>query len=529
MSSAKTATSDSSKPTLQIKDLSFTYQSSRIPALNSINLDIAAGEFVIITGPSGSGKSTLGRCLAGFIPHEYPGEFHGSVVIFDQETQDTTIPDLARTISLIQQDPDSQLVTLNVLHELAFGPENFLFSPEDIQDRVETALRAVSASPLKIRNTYTLSGGEKQKIVIASFLAIQPPILIFDEPISRLDPATAADVVNTLSRLHHDGVTILVVEHRIQPFLAYANRVLILNDGHLQFNGTLDQLQTHPSILPNLGVALHPSVYADPSSTHLIITEKERLEVTNLTYTYPQTETPTISRPAIKDLNFNVKSGEVVALMGANGSGKSTLLMQLMGLLRPDIGLIKYNGQPLHDQPVSQIARSIGYIFQNPLHQLFASTVWDEILLASHHLGIPPPNQAQAQAEKLLDAFGLLPYRDQSPFTLSLGEQRRLTIASVLVHQPNILLLDEPFIGQDYRNVHQLMEVISQMSRRDAAVLLATHDAAIAETYCHRLLFLHSGQLLIDAPIKQGLDYVSKLGTNAYRNDLITKEVASFQ
>jgi energy-coupling factor transport system ATP-binding protein len=527
LSSANNATSDSSKTSLQIRDLSFTYQGNPKPALNRINLDIAAGEFVIIAGPSGSGKSTLSRCLAGFIPHEYPGELHGSVLIFDQETQATTIPDLARTISLIQQDPDSQLVTLKVIHEIAFGPENFLFSLEDIRHRIETTLQAVSASPLRTRNTYTLSGGEKQKIVIASFLAIQPPILIFDEPTSRLDPATATDLVNTLSRLHQDGLTIFVVEHRIQPFLPYANRVLLLNHGRLQFNGTPDQLQTQPSVLINLGVALHPSAFTNPSKTHLTITEKERLEVVNLTYSYPQTKTPTNNNPAIKDLTFSIKPGEVVALMGANGSGKSTLLMQLMGLLKPDLGAIKYNGQPLHDQPVSQIARSIGYIFQNPLHQLFASTVWDEILLASQHIGIPPPTQAQMRAEQLLDAFGLLTYRDQSPFTLSLGEQRRLTIASVLVHQPNILLLDEPFIGQDYRNVHQLMEVLLLMSRQDASILLATHDAAIAETYCHRLLFLHSGQLLIDAPIQQGLDYITKLGTKAYRTDPATTEVAN--
>ena len=527
MSSANTATSDSSKTSLQIRDLSFTYQGSQKPALDCINFKIAAGEFVIIAGPSGSGKSTLSRCLAGFIPHEYPGELQGSVRIFGQETQTTTIPDLARTISLIQQDPDSQLVTLKVMHEIAFGPENFLFSPEDIQHRIETALQAISASELKTRNTYTLSGGEKQKTVIASFLAIQPPILFFDEPTSRLDSATAIDLVNTLSHLHQNGLTIFVVEHRIQPFLPLANRVLLLSDGRLQFNGTPAQLQAEPSILINSGVALHPSAITDSLKSPPIITEKERLEVINLTYTYPQAETLTKNGPAIKDLTFSIRPGEVLALMGANGSGKSTLLMQLMGLLKPDAGVIKYNGQPLHDQPVSQIARSIGYIFQNPLHQLFASTVWDEILLASQHIGVPTPPQAQVQAEQLLNAFGLLIYRDQSPFTLSLGEQRRLTIASVLVHQPNILLLDEPFIGQDYQNVHQLMEVLLPMSRKDTAILLATHDIAIAETYCDRLLFLHSGQLLIDAPIQQGLDYVAKLGTKAYRTDPITTEVAN--
>jgi energy-coupling factor transporter ATP-binding protein EcfA2 len=302
-----------------------------------------------------------------------------------------------------------------------------------------------------------------------------------------------------------------------------------LENGHLRFNGDPDQLQAQPEILTDLGVSLHPSVFTDAAYIPPKILAQERLKVTNLTYTYPPSETQYLNRPAIKDLTFAIKPGEVVALMGANGSGKSTLLKQLMGLLTPDTGNIKYNGQPIHNQPVSQIARYFGYIFQNPLHQLFASTVWDEILLASHHLGFPPPPQAEAQAEKLLDAFGLLAYRDQSPFSLSLGEQRRLTIASVLLHQPSFLLLDEPFIGQDYRNVHQLMDVLHQMSRQDASILLATHDAAIAETYCQRLLFLHTGQLLIDAPIQQGLDYISSLGTSAYRSNPTTKEVATLQ
>ena len=450
-------------------------------------------------------------------------------MVFDHDTQTTTISDLARTINLIQQDPDSQLVTLKVLHEVAFGPENFLFPPEDIRNKIESALQTVSASQLHSRNTYTLSGGEKQKIVIASFLAIQPPILFLDEPTSRLDPATALDVVNTLTRLHKEGVTIFVVEHRIQPFLPYATRVLLLRDGTLHFKGTPEQLQTQPDTLIKLGVALHPSIFHDTSTSRPSIAGQERLEVTNLTYTYPQTETMSENRPAIKDLSFAIKPREIVALMGANGSGKSTLLMQLMGLLKPDTGTIKFDGYRVHDQPVSQTARSIGYIFQNPLHQLFASTVWDEILLASRHLGVPSPTQAQTQAEKYLKEFGLLPYRDQSPFSLSLGEQRRLTIASVLLHQPKLLLLDEPFIGQDYRNVHQLMEILAQMARRDTSILLATHDVAIAETYCHRLFFLHSGQLLIDAPIPQGIHFLSQLGTNAYRTDLTPKEVTNLQ
>lgn len=482
---------------------------------------------MVIAGPSGSGKSTLGRCLAGFIPHEYLGEFQGSVIVQNQDSTTSTIPDLARKISLVQQDPDSQLVTLSVMNELAFGPENFLIPPNEIREKADWALNAISAQHLQARNTYALSGGEKQKIIIASFLCIQGPILLLDEPTARLDPTTAEDVIRTLRQLNRKGLTIIVIEHRIQPFLAYATRVVLLNNGTLFFNGTPSQLQANPETLINLGVALHPSAFAPVASPPLPTPHQKRLEVQNLTFTYPETETKSPNPPAIEELSFSLHPGEIIALMGPNGSGKTTLLMHIIGLLKPDVGTIFLDGEPLHRQPVSQIARKVGFIFQNPLHQIFTSTVWDEILLASRHLGVPLATQAQAQAEILLDAMGLQSYRDQSPFSLSLGEQRRLTIASVLLHRPKLLLLDEPFIGQDYRNVHQLMTLLQQSAQQDTTIVLATHDAAIAETYCQRLLFLHSGQLLIDAPVKQGLDYIETLGKTAYQHKPTTREVTA--
>jgi energy-coupling factor transporter ATP-binding protein EcfA2 len=212
--------------------------------------------------------------------------------------------------------------------------------------------------------------------------------------------------------------------------------------------------------------------------------------------------------------------------MGANGSGKSTLLLQLMGLLKPDSGTIHLRNHNIHDFPVSELAKDVGFVFQNPLHQIFAASVKDEVLLASKHLRYPEPTVAEKRAEQLLDRFGLLPYQEQSPYTLSLGEQRRLTIASILLHKPQVLLLDEPFIGQDYRNVHHLMTVVRQEASQGTAVLLATHDIARAEQYCHRLLFLFEGRLLIDAPVKHGLEYLVMMEHTAdWHKPLISKEV----
>jgi energy-coupling factor transport system ATP-binding protein len=526
LSSPSQTTPHGRTPALEINNLEYTYEGAQKTALTDIQIKIHPGEFIIVAGPSGSGKSTLARSVAGFIPHEYNGTFHGSVKIDDQDTRTLPIRDIARKVSLIQQDPDSQLVTLKVLNEVAFGPENFQVHPDKIQTQLEWALNTISASHLQSRSTLSLSGGEKQKVVIASFLAIRAPILIFDEPTARLDPPTTQEVVNTLHQLNRSGVTILVVEHRIQPFLTVASRVILLDKGQIRFDGTPNQLQITPTTLTDLGVVLHPSVLTQPEPQNTSVRPKSTLlDVFNLTYSYPRVEEFTPLSPALKDVTFSVQPGEIIAIMGANGSGKSTLLLHLMGLLHPNTGFIQLNGENLLEQPVSKLAQKVGMIFQNPLHQLFAQTVWEEVLLASKHLKIPEPNVASERAEELLEILGLSSYRDQSPFSLSLGEQRRLTIASILLHHPQLLLLDEPFIGQDYRNVHQIMRLQQQAAKNGAAILLATHDASIVESYCHRLLFLHAGQLFIDAPVQQGLGYMKTLGDSAYRLELNKVEV----
>ena len=513
--SSPSSTPKSESPDIRISKLSYTYDGNQRPTLLDLSFEIFPGEFVIIAGPSGSGKSTFARCLTGFIPHEYPGDFQGSITIRNKETKSHTIRDFTRTVSLIQQDPDSQLVTLNVTDEVAFGLENFQTPSNDLRLLIDWALNAANANDLKIRSTHSLSGGEKQKVIIASFIGLKSPILILDEPTARLDPQTSNEVLDTLHELNKQGATILVIEHRIQPFLSLASRVILMNKGQISFDGAPDQLATNPSILKNLGLSLISSDFLQDVPSNEISTQ-QLAKISNLTFTYPRIEEQIQPQPALQDLSFSLHTGEIVALMGANGSGKSTLLLHLMGLLTPDAGTIHLKQQNIHEQPVSQLARNVGFIFQNPLHQLFTPTVKDEVLLASKHLGFPESHETQHRAEKLLDEFDLLIYKDQSPFTLSLGEQRRLTIASVLLHKPPLLLLDEPFIGQDYHNVHRLMKVLQKEVSQGTTVLLATHDSSIAETYCSRLLFLYNGRLLIDSPVKQGLEYLAVLEQSSY-------------
>jgi energy-coupling factor transport system ATP-binding protein len=288
-----------------------------------------------------------------------------------------------------------------------------------------------------------------------------------------------------------------------------------MDAGNIVFDGRPSQLRRNPSILQKLGVYLAPienTSYPSPSAG----AESPTLTVHELKFSYPKTHAPSSNGFTLKDISFTVYPREVVGLIGANGSGKTTLLQHLIGLLSPDSGTIELNGYPINDRPVSDLACDVGFVFQNPLHQLFERKVWDEMLLASRHLKKPAPDEAEDSAQSLLRNFGLSDFHTRSPFSLSAGEQRRLTIASILVHQPRLLLLDEPFIGLDYRNVNQMMTIIKQISATGGAVILATHDPAIIHTYCNRLLFLSDGELALDAPIHEAFTLLKRLGKTDY-------------
>ncbi len=499
-------------PAIQVSNLTFTYSGTNHPVLQQINLNIQPGEFLVLAGPSGCGKSTLARCLTGFIPHEYPGLLKGSVMVYGQNTRNHSIYTLARYINLVQQDPDGQLVTLNVTDELAFGLENFQFSIAEIQERIEQVLQVIQSQHLVNRDTHTLSGGEKQKIILAAFMGLQSPILILDEPTTRLDPPTAHQVIKTLVQLNRDfKITILVIEHHITQFLPHASRWLLMDRGQILFDGTLQQMQRTPDQLTKLGVYLAaPKI---PSTSRPVVSGSPLISVHNLDFSYSSTNQ---SNQVLKDISFSIVPGELIALMGPNGSGKTTLLLHLIGLLQPNEGKIFLKNHLLADQKTSDLARSIGFAFQNPLHQLFERTVQDEILLASRHLGIPDKDTAQLRSLMLLEHFQLDKYQHRSPFTLSLGEQRRLTIASILLHQPQLLLLDEPFIGQDYQNIKQFMLHIQAFVKEGGSVILSTHDPQTVKMYCNRLLFLKEGRLLLDNPLPGAFTRLEELGEKQF-------------
>lgn len=523
-----------SKPVVQLEGLSFTYGGSPEPALKGVDLAVQPGEFVAVTGPSGCGKSTLSFCLTGFIPQSFDGVMDGRALIGGHDTRSIAPGELAGVAGLVQQDPEAQLCTLHVAEEVAFGPENLGLLASEIERRLDWALEAAGIVALKRRSLHTLSGGEKQRVAIASVLAMQPQLLILDEPTANLDPKGCREVLAVVERLRRDqNAAIIIFEHRLQHLLPLADRLIVMERGRITADqplgtGTLagcrwgwnpqgmDAVNKReeererrarppnstglpcgklPDYLEKHGQTVGPETRIRrerPSDQVQPEQGAPSLAVEGLSVSYGQQE-------ALKDISFSLHPGETVALMGDNGCGKSTLLLALLGILKPQEGRICFAGNDLAGCRVTQRAREMGLTFQNPNHQLFEKTVYKEAGLSAQFLGSDDQGSA-ALVDELLLRFDLERYREKLPFSLSLGEKKRLTLVSVLAYGPPLLLLDEPIVGQDQDRVDLLMEALAEHSRRGGVTLMACHEPRVVAACCSRVLFLEDGGLLIDAP-----------------------------
>ena len=475
------------EPIIRIEQLTFTYEGARRPALKEVDLAIWSGEFVLLTGPSGCGKSTLALCLNGVIPRDYPGSMEGKVLIGGRETTSFAPGELAGIVGLVQQDPDSQLCTLKVVDEVAFGPENLCLSPGEIDRRVRWALDAVGALHLWDREVYTLSGGEKQRVAIASVLAMQPQVLILDEPTANLDPRGAWEVIDVIDKLRREEqTTIIVIEHRLQRLLPLADRLLVMEDG---------TLGEGPPERPRAAYPAKP-----PAS----ITKEPLLQVENLTVDWE-------GRRLLEDVSFKAHRGEIIAIMGDNGSGKTSLLMSLLGLIPPREGKITFAGEDITSLKAHVRARCMGLALQNPNHQLFARTNLEEAALPSRSLR--PGGADEGEIRRLLGEFALPPER--LPFTLSLGEKKRLILVSLLAYRPPLLLLDEPLVGQDDDRIGELLAILYGHAAAGGAVLLVCHEVALVSRF-DRIFFLEEGRLVIDAPPARAWEKLCALGRREY-------------
>ncbi|NMB41364.1 MAG: ATP-binding cassette domain-containing protein [Firmicutes bacterium] len=497
------------EPVALLEGLSFTYAGAAKPALFDFNLKVKSGEFVAITGPSGCGKSTLSLCLTGFIPHAFDGEMEGLVRVGGLDTRQVIPGKLAGISGLVQQDPEAQLCTLKVIDEVAFGPENLRLPPEKIKKRVKWSLEAVDSSDLMYRDVHSLSGGEKQRVAIASVLAMAPGLLILDEPTANLDPRCTMEVLAAIENLRREKNTaIIVIEHRLQEILPLADRLIVMEEGRIVADGDPWETKTwyQKELFGKNKKPLAKHNAASVTETNYFFPEnnfpeksknsrKPLLAVENLTSGYT-------ADPVINDINFKIYPGEFLALMGDNGSGKTSLLHTLLGILKPQKGHIYFQEQNITDWSVARRAQLMGLTFQNPNHQLFEKTVRREAQLPSSFLARKKA-ESHNKVENLLKYFGLWPYKDRIPQALSMGEKKRLTLVSVLAYQPPLLLLDEPLVGQDVKNLALLREILHKYRKKGGVVLMVCHEPAVVRSFNARVLFLEKGRLVIDAPVEK--------------------------
>ena len=484
---------------IEIENLGFTYPSRGTPTLHDITTRLPSGAFVLLTGPTGCGKSTLLRALNGLIPHASAGTLTGSVYLKGQDIASQPLAITCQQVSLLFQNPDDQLFCARVEDEIAFGLENLSVPPDDIQERITIALKQVGLSGFESRQISSLSGGEKQRVALAAVCAMQPQVLLLDEPTSHLDPKGTREILNIVKQLNSDlGITVVLATHRTREVAPLCDHVWLMEDGRLCLD--LPKADAFQDAAPyqRLGVQVPEDTSSNvPPSSLKRVPNVERQEVLlsiqNLHFRYPTTDTD-----AIYEISCEVPRGEVLAIMGANGSGKTTLIHLIAGLLRPPTGEITIDGKPCSRVKLHQLAGKVGIVFQNPDLLLQAETVRDEVAFGPKNLKFPAKTREE-RVDKTLTRFDLQALGSEAPYALSRGQRQRTAVAATFSLHPDLFLLDEPTTGQDAQHLHQLMdELCSEIRQAQKTLIFATHDVALTLKYADRILLLQDGSVIYD-------------------------------
>ena len=515
-------------PVIEFKDFSFRYKSQNEDTLKHINLVINKGEKVLILGPSGSGKSTLANCINGLIPFSYPGEIKGSLKVAGIETQESSLFALSNHVGTVQQDSDAQFIGLSVGEDIAFSLENDCVPRSEMLGKVKEAAKTVDMEEFLEELPYDLSGGQKQKVALGGVLHNDVEVLLFDEPLAALDPAMGMTAVDLIDRIFRSGdKTVVIVEHRLEDVLyRHVDRILLVHEGEITLDTTPDELlrsnvlkdmgirePLYISALKNAGCAFGPEdhladmdeldihLYKDQLVSHF---EKQKtslkyavpagetlLEVKDVSFSYGDFE-------ALKHISFTVKKGERISVIGKNGAGKSTMAKLLCGIVRPQSGTVTFRGKNCMEYSIRELGQLIGYVMQNPNQMLVKDMIRDEIQLAMklNHL---PEETVEKNTEEVLKMTDLYPMRNWPISVLSYGQRKRVTIASILSLRPEIIIVDEPTAGQDYKHYTEIMNFLENLNKEyGITILFITHDMHLAIEYTDRSIVFSDGELLAD-------------------------------
>ncbi len=503
---------------LVIENLSFRYRDRQETAIRDISFKANAGEVLLIAGASGCGKTTLIRCINGLIPRSYKGEMTGTVKVFGEDTAKWKLSQISQKIGTVLQDPERQILGTKVLNEVAFGLENLNIPREEILERVDESLRFLKIFHLRERETFTLSGGEKQKVALAGVLAMRPSILLLDEPLASLDPASAQDALDTARFLADQGMTILMVEHRVEDVLRIKpERVMFMSEGDVRYLGNLpglskvvnyreiklsaeDIVERAKQDEAPVEIKVLPGVTVDRAD------EEALVKFEDVAFGYES------DVEVLHGVNLEIKRGDVIAVLGPNGAGKTTFVKHAIGLLKPQSGRVLVNGRSTKDASVAQIASTLGYVFQSPSHMLFAPTVQEELSFGPKNLK-HSKEQIEQEVKEALRIVNLSDKEQDPPLALSFGQQKRVSIAAILAMQSRILVMDEPTAGQDYQNYMNFMDSILQLPSFEA-ILFITHDVDLAVIYANRVLIVNDGRLIADGKPQDVLRDFDRLKAN---------------
>ena len=548
---------EAARDALNVDAVTFTYHGAMRPALTGVSFAQARGQTIGVMGASGAGKSTLAKCLNRIIPEFEDGDFRGAIRIAGEPLDRHRVCDVAPMVGMVFQDFEAQLFSTNVTHEVAFAMEQVGMDRAEMNRRIIPALEAVGLRGFEHRDPTSLSGGEKQRLAIASVLALRPSVIVLDEPTTDLDPEGRAEVFALIRELRAQGLSLIVIEHESEELRA-SDRIVVLREGEIAIDGPPREVFANSDLLeqcgvrpPGLGRALkllgiesqpdsveqaydaiaraYPRLAANSGGNDATPTARPEIPaaasvpaspplvgVAGVSFSYP-------GGPRVLDsIDLKVEAGDFLAIVGQNGSGKTTLAKHIVGLLAPATGAVMLDGKDRAAMRPAETAREVAYVFQNPDHQIFAASVEEEVAFGPRNFGLAA-DEIERRCAEVLTAVGLQDERQSDPFLLSKGERQRLAVASVLALRPRMLILDEPTTGLDHREQLRMMALVADLNRSGIAIVIITHTPWLVAEYARRVVLMRTGRIIFDGGVREFFMHDELLRSSSFRPPEITE------